>query len=157
MHDKRNSPRLSWQGKVIVSDLKSGRLVSNDTRMRNIGRRGFSFLTEDSLVRGMHYRFRIVLMGVEVECIGRVVHLLNESTYYYGGVQLTEISWFNRARLNRFLSSHSKKIQNRQAVYSVLSGLMAAGLLHFVIGVSFVFSILAFLLTIATLLVFPPY
>ena len=144
MEDRRQEDRLSWGAKIKVEDVSTKRVVSADSRLRNIAKHGFGFVTEDHLTRGGIYNFTMMLGTSELAVTARVVHFHIEATYYVCGAKIESLSLLQRSRINHFLGSKSPALQRSFLIYSVVAGLVVAGGAKLVLGASLHVAIVLF-------------
>ena len=149
MVERRRQARLSWTGKVTIREAESGRVVTDGARLRNLGSRGFALVSEEPLSRNQRYTFQIDLMGQTVRLAGRVAHIKTETSYQVAGIAVDSLPFFDRTRLNRFLSSHSQKWQSQFLFYSVVAGLLVAAGAWFLGGASVTLTVISLILATA--------
>jgi hypothetical protein len=136
VQERRQEERLSWAAKIRIEDISTKRQISADSRLRNIAKHGFSFVTEDHLTRGGLYKFTILLPTSQLEFTARVVHFHIEATYYVCGARIEGLSLMQRSRINHFLSSKSPVLQRRFLMYAVISGVVLGGIVKLALGAS---------------------
>ena len=127
MEDRRQEERLAWGAKLRIDDPISKKTISTDSRLRNIGKHGFGFVTEDHLTRGTVYKFNMMLSTSPLQVQARIIHFHIEATYYVCGARIENLSLLQRSRINHFLASKSAKLQRTFFFYSVVAGLAVAG------------------------------
>lgn len=119
-----------------IEDATTGRLITNDARLRNINKGGFGFVTEEHLNRGGKYRFKMELVSSPLEVDARIVHFHIEATYYVCGAKMEGLSLLQRSRINRFLASKSPRLQRRFMVSSFVGGGLVAFAAKILVGLS---------------------
>lgn len=156
MEDRRTEERLLWGAKIRIDDVANKRVISADSRLRNIGKSGFGFVTEDHLTRGAAYRFTILLPTSQLELVARVAHFHIEATYYVCGAKIESLSLVQRSRINHFLASKSATLRRRFFILSLITGIVIAGALKFFLGAGTSAAIAIFLATsVAAFLLLP--
>ena len=85
------------------------------------------------------------------------VHVKNEGSYYVIGVRFEGMKFFDKAKLNRFLSPYSKELKNKIFMYSLLAGLGVAIIYNFLFSPSMAATIAVLFGTALTLFMFMPF
>jgi len=136
VEERRKEQRLSWSGKIKIEDVKTRKLISTDSRLRNIAKHGFGFVTEDHLARGAEYQFTMVLATTTLSVKARVAHFHIEATYYVCGAKIESLSLMERSRINHFLASKSSELQRKFVLLSIVTGVALAGAAKLFFGTS---------------------
>jgi hypothetical protein len=154
--DRRRAPRSPLKAKITIRVPGVKRIISNGAYLRNIGKNGFAFATEDALVRGGLYQFEISTVDTHLDLTARIVHLKVEATYYLCGAKIEQLSFPQRSRLNRTLAPLFSDLQRRFFVYSVGGGFAVLLLGKYIFGASWGVSIvLSLVVTIGCYLLLP--
>ncbi len=127
VEERRKEQRLSWTGKIKIEDVKTRKVISTDSRLRNITKHGFGFVTEDHLARGAEYIFTMVLATTSLSVTAKIAHFHIEATYYVCGAKIESLSLMERSRMNHFLASKSSELQRKFLMLSVVTGVALAG------------------------------
>lgn len=146
MEDRRQEERLSWGAKLRIDDPVAKKTISTDSRLRNIAKHGFGFVTEDHLTRGSVYKFNMMLSTSPLEVQARIVHFHIEATYYVCGATIENLSLLQRSRINHFLASKSARLQQKFFIYSVMAGLAVAAVTR-IVGAAIPVAVTLFLAT----------
>jgi hypothetical protein len=157
VNEKRAFPRVAWSGKVTVSDSVSKRTITGEGRMRNFSKSGFAMVAEESMVRGVRYKFTLNTDRGPLSLEGRIVHVRRDATYFYYGIKFESASLGTRMRLNRLLAARSPKMQQTFLLYSVVGAGILWGALKFLMGLGISGALVGFFTTAVLLYLLLPF
>lgn len=157
MAERRRGIRLSYRTKVQISKNNVQKSFLTEGIIKNLSRRGFAFMSEDPLSRGMSYLFKIDLMGIPLQLTGRVAHLHELETYSVYGVRMDSMPLFDRIRFNQFLMARDFGMKLRYLAYSLGLGLAAGVLVSVLFGWPTAGALSTFFLVAIVHFMFPPF
>lgn len=157
MLEKRDTERLNYTNRITVMDSNTGRILTKEARLQNISAKGIAFVSDEPLMRGITYRFHMILNGTALTLIGKVMHLKKDPYMCIGGAKIESISLSDRIRINRFLMVQSQKWQLRFLFRALLFGALAALLLKMLMGIGLSNTIALFLVLSTLIFVLFPF
>jgi hypothetical protein len=156
MDDRRQEKRLTWAAKVKIEEPTTRKVISADSRLRNITKHGFGFVSEDHVTWGAVYKFTMTLSTSSFEVNARIVHFHIETTYYVCGAKIESLSLLQRSRINHFLASKAPELQRKFMIYAVVAGGAVAAVVKLFAGVSIAVAVtIFFAIAIGSFLLLP--
>lgn len=157
MDDRRKGVRLTFRTKVRILKNNAQKDFLSQGVIKNLSKRGFAFMSEDPLSRGLLYFFNIDLLGFSIRLVGKVVHMHELETYYVYGVRLDTMPLFDRIRFNQFLVGRDGGIKIRYFVFSLLLGSLMGYIAFALFGWSKALSLLVAFAVAILHFAFPPF
>jgi len=157
MVEKRVWMRVTWKTNLRAQDIKSKEDLVPEGRLRNVSKSGFAFFSEESLNRGVIYQFNISVEGYPLPVMGKVMHIRNEGTYFLIGVRIESISFFEKARFNRFLSRKTNQLNKLFMAYSIAGGILLWLAFQLLFGTSLLAGFITFLVGTTLLYLIKPF
>jgi len=155
--DKRRFNRVTCFANLKATDPSKQLTPISEGLLRNISKTGFALISDEALVRGGIYQFEIDLDETPLSMRGKVMHVKNEGTFFLIGVRIIRMPIIHKSRFNRFLASRFKRLRGLFLLYSVVGGLVVAGVFYFLLWNSIPASVLAFAVGFLALIIALPF